>query len=217
MRVFWFLLLTMVVVVAAVTLAVVGGGKNAVLQDVAAERLTDPLPVTRPVGRADIEALRLPVALRGYRMMDVDEALDRLGAELAERDARIAELESVLAGAQATAVGGPGLLAEPADGPHPAPERSKDESRLARERPEDGADGAHPALGRSEDQSRTPWDTSWHDDSLADVSQGAWDAPRQHGPGPRGSHEPQQRDRRPYEPGPYEPRRAEDTGEEPRR
>lgn len=79
----------------------------------APEQLTDPLPATRPVGRADIDALRLPVAVRGYRMMDVDEALDRLGAELAERDARIAELESALAGAQATAVGGPGLIEEP--------------------------------------------------------------------------------------------------------
>ncbi|MFE7469351.1 cell division protein DivIVA [Streptomyces sp. NPDC057499] len=112
MRVFWFLLVTMVVVVAAVTLAVVGGGRTAILQDVAPERLTDPLPATRPVGRADLDALRIPVALRGYRMMDVDETLDRLGAELAERDARIAELESALAGVQATAVGGPGLVEE---------------------------------------------------------------------------------------------------------
>lgn len=116
---FWFLLLAMVVVVAAVTLAVVGGGKSAVLQDVAPEQLTDPLPATRPVGRADVEALRLPVTARGYRMADVDDALGRLGAELAERDARIAELESALAGAQATAVGGVGLLKESQDRPRP--------------------------------------------------------------------------------------------------
>ncbi|MFF2013005.1 hypothetical protein ACFVWY_28585 [Streptomyces sp. NPDC058195] len=125
---FWFLLVTMVVVVAAVTLAVVGGGRTAILQDVAPERLTDPLPATRPVGRADLDALRLPVALRGYRMMDVDEALDRLGAELAERDARIAELESALAGVQATAVGGPGLVEEPR-------ERASEGRQLAEDRP----------------------------------------------------------------------------------
>ncbi|MFF1928447.1 hypothetical protein [Streptomyces sp. NPDC058228] len=119
---FWFLLLAMVVVVAAVTLAVVGGGKSAVLQDVAPEQLTDPLPANRPVGRADIEAMRLPVVARGYRMTDVDDALGRLGAELAERDARIAELESALAGAQATAVGGKGLFKEPQN--RPRPERS---------------------------------------------------------------------------------------------
>ncbi|WP_392672394.1 DivIVA domain-containing protein [Streptomyces sp. LN785] len=116
---FWFLLLAMVVVVAAVTLAVVGGGKSAVLQEVAPEQLTDPLPANRPVGRADIEALRLPMAPRGYRMADVDDALDRLAAELTERDARIAELESALAGAQATAVGGAGLLKELQDRPEP--------------------------------------------------------------------------------------------------
>ncbi|MFD9542193.1 DivIVA domain-containing protein [Streptomyces sp. NPDC060022] len=115
MHVFWFLLLTMAVVVAAVTLAVVGGGGSAVLQDVEPERLTDPLPTNRPVGRADIEVLRLPLAVRGYRMAEVDEALGRLGAELAERDARIAELESALAGAQATAVTGPDLFKRPGE------------------------------------------------------------------------------------------------------
>jgi DivIVA domain-containing protein len=123
MHVFWFLLLTMAVVVAAVTLAVVGGGGSAVLQDVTPERLTDPLPRTRPVGRADVEALRLPMAVRGYRMTDVDEALGRLGAELAERDARIAELESALAGAQATAVNGRHLFELPGGPPAQEPGR----------------------------------------------------------------------------------------------
>ncbi|GAA2782643.1 DivIVA domain-containing protein [Streptomyces showdoensis] len=96
---FWFLLITMVVVVAAVTLAVVGGGDSEVLPEAAPEQLIDPLPEARPVGQADVEALRLPVAVRGYRMADVDDVLGRLGAELAERDARIAELETALAGA----------------------------------------------------------------------------------------------------------------------
>lgn len=112
---FLFLLIAMVVVVAAVTLAVVGGGDREVLPESAPEQLVDPLPATRPVGRADIEALRLPVTPRGYRMADVDEVLARLGAELAERDARIAELESTLAGAQATAVGGPDLFKNPGE------------------------------------------------------------------------------------------------------
>ncbi|MEV0924145.1 hypothetical protein AB0I99_03245 [Streptomyces spongiicola] len=119
---FWFLLIAMVVVVAAVTLAVVGGGDREVLPEVAPERLVDPLPVARPVGRADIEALRLPVTARGYRMLDVDEVLGRLGAELAERDARIAELESALVGRQAAEAGRGGLLAErPEDGPGERP------------------------------------------------------------------------------------------------
>ncbi|MFE2034583.1 DivIVA domain-containing protein [Streptomyces scopuliridis] len=113
--VFLFLLIAMVVVVAAVTLAVVGGGDRALLPEAAPERLVDPLPLTRPVGRADVEALRLPVGARGYRMAEVDEVLGRLGAELAERDARIAELESALAGVQATAVSSPDLFKKPGD------------------------------------------------------------------------------------------------------
>ncbi|MBA0051420.1 DivIVA domain-containing protein [Streptomyces sp. AJS327] len=108
---FWFLLISLVVVVAAVTLAVVGSGEGegrAVggLADAEPELLDQPLPDHRPVGRADVEELRFPVAVRGYHMRLVDDALDRLGAELAERDARIAELESTLAGAQAVALSG---------------------------------------------------------------------------------------------------------------
>ncbi|MEE1804370.1 hypothetical protein ACIQVO_22615 [Streptomyces sp. NPDC101062] len=112
---FLFLLIAMVVVVAAVTLAVVGGGDSAVLPEAPPEQFVDPLPESRPVGRADVEALRLPVGARGYRMADVDDVLSRLGAELAERDARIAELESALAGAQATAVSSPDLFKKPGE------------------------------------------------------------------------------------------------------
>ncbi|MEU8983916.1 DivIVA domain-containing protein [Streptomyces sp. NPDC048309] len=103
MFMFLFLVVALAVVVAAVTLSVVGGGESAPLPEAVPERLADPLPYDRPVSRMDVEALRLPVAVRGYRMADVDDALGRLGAELAERDARIADLESALAGARASA------------------------------------------------------------------------------------------------------------------
>lgn len=122
---FFFLLITMVVVVAAVTLAVIGGTDSTTLPDAAPERLVDPLPAHRPVVRADIDALRLPVTPRGYRMEDVDDVLDRLSAELAERDARIAELESALAGAQATAVARPDLFTEPGEFTGPGEERDR--------------------------------------------------------------------------------------------
>jgi DivIVA domain-containing protein len=98
---FWFMLIALVVVVAAVAMAVLGDG--GALKDSDPDRLQDRLPPDRPLLRADIEAVRLPVAVRGYRMLDVDEVLERLGAELAERDARIAELETSLAGVQAGA------------------------------------------------------------------------------------------------------------------
>ncbi|GHG57728.1 cell division protein DivIVA [Streptomyces griseocarneus] len=111
---FWFLLIALVVVVAAVTLAVAGGGSGGVLPEAGQDRMAWPLPAGRQLGRADVESLRLPLALRGYRMTETDDALDRLGAELAERDARIAELEAALAGAQAAAIGGLGLMAREA-------------------------------------------------------------------------------------------------------
>lgn len=123
---FWFLLIALVVVVAAVTLFVAGGGGGAPLTEAAPDRIVWPLPADRPMGRADVDALRLPVALRGYRMAETDDALDRLGAELAERDARIAELEAALAGAQAAAVSGPELL-ERGSGERPAGGRATGE------------------------------------------------------------------------------------------
>lgn len=92
--VFAFLLIALVVVVAAVTLAVAGGGSEAVLPEAEPDRVSDGLPENRPVVRADIDELRLPVAPRGYRMAEVDDVLERLAAELAERDARIAELSA---------------------------------------------------------------------------------------------------------------------------
>jgi DivIVA domain-containing protein len=105
MVMFFFLVVALAVVVAAVTLAVVGGGESGALPEAAPERFAEPLPQERPVRRGDVEALRFPVAVRGYRMAEVDDALGRLGAELAERDARIADLESALAGARARALG----------------------------------------------------------------------------------------------------------------
>src|SRR3954447_18797875 len=93
------MLIALVAVVAAVAMAVLGEGGP--LRDAGTDRLYDRLPADRPLIRSDIDALRLPVAVRGYRMLEVDEVLDRLGAELAERDAWIAELESSLAGVRA--------------------------------------------------------------------------------------------------------------------
>ncbi|MET8956195.1 DivIVA domain-containing protein [Streptomyces sp. NPDC004393] len=105
MLMFLFLVVALAVVVAAVTLAVVGGGESTPLPEAAPDRFDDPLPPDRPVSRTDVDALRFPLAVRGYRMAEVDDALGRLGAEIAERDARIADLESALAGARAAGHG----------------------------------------------------------------------------------------------------------------
>ncbi|HVY09666.1 MAG TPA: DivIVA domain-containing protein [Mycobacteriales bacterium] len=50
------------------------------------DRIDTGLP-DRPLTAADIGALRFRVGLRGYRMDDVDAALDRLRAELAAAEA----------------------------------------------------------------------------------------------------------------------------------
>ena len=74
-----------------------------------------PRPTRLPAGEIDgddVRDLRFPQALRGYRMDEVDWVLDRLADELdrsgVERDgllARVAELESQLAGAGARGEG----------------------------------------------------------------------------------------------------------------
>ncbi len=54
------------------------------------------LPGDRPPDAGDIEALRLSVVLRGYRMLEVDWVLDRLAEALTEKDRQIAELTNQL-------------------------------------------------------------------------------------------------------------------------
>ncbi len=51
-----------------------------------------PLPQDRPVRASDLADAKFSVAFRGYRMAEVDEALDRLAAEIAQRDERIQQL-----------------------------------------------------------------------------------------------------------------------------
>lgn len=50
------------------------------------------LPADRRLEAAEIDSVRLPVALRGYRFAETDVLLDRLAAELRVRDEEIARL-----------------------------------------------------------------------------------------------------------------------------
>jgi DivIVA domain-containing protein len=54
------------------------------------------LPDDRPVLGDDVRALRMSVALRGYRMTEVDWLLDQFAQILDERDAEIAALRAQL-------------------------------------------------------------------------------------------------------------------------
>ena len=51
-----------------------------------------------PMAPGDVDALRFPMAARGYRMDAVDEALARLRDELADRDRRLGLLDATVAG-----------------------------------------------------------------------------------------------------------------------
>jgi len=50
------------------------------------------LPPERALRAEDVDGVRLPVALRGYRFAETDLLLDRLAAELRARDVEIARL-----------------------------------------------------------------------------------------------------------------------------
>ena len=55
------------------------------------------LPDDRPVVSDDVRALRISVAVRGYRMTEVDWLLDQFAQVLDERDAELADLRARLA------------------------------------------------------------------------------------------------------------------------
>lgn len=74
-----------VVVVAAVAMVAVGRGDG--LAPAVPDRPDVELPRDRPLQAHDLAHLRLSVAVRGYRMDEVDALLARLGAEIEDRDA----------------------------------------------------------------------------------------------------------------------------------
>ena len=59
-----------------------------------ADRVPTGLPHDRPIDADDLVRVRLPVGLRGYRMVDTDAVLDRLVAEIEDRDRTIAGLRA---------------------------------------------------------------------------------------------------------------------------
>ena len=98
----YFLIFLAVIVAAVVAFYVVGLKKPAgpaIMADGLAEPVANLPPVMLPddPAPADVDRIRFSLGLRGYRMEQVDEVLDLLRDRLAERDARIAELEAALA------------------------------------------------------------------------------------------------------------------------
>ena len=91
-----FVLLCIVVIAVAALLVV--GRLDASLVEVGPDQPPLNLPADRPLVHDDVDAVKFGVGMRGYRMEEVDEVLDRLADEVAARDAQIDSLERRLAG-----------------------------------------------------------------------------------------------------------------------
>ena len=120
--------------------AVVAAGRGQGLSPAEPDRPDVAVPEDRPLDKRDVDQLRFSVGLRGYRMDEVDDVLDRLAADLAERDDRIAELEARIGGGERGASANPprhaAAAAEPLTPEPPGPPEPPDTSR----RPEPAAD-----------------------------------------------------------------------------
>lgn len=69
------------VVLAMGGIAVVASGRGAPLAEVYDDRPDAEVPAHGPLGAEDLRRVRFSLALRGYRMSEVDALLDRLAAE----------------------------------------------------------------------------------------------------------------------------------------
>lgn len=75
----WFFAILIVLALGAV--AVVAAGRGQPMVEVYDDRPDLALPADRPLRGEDLRRIRFPLALRGYRMAEVDALLDRLADE----------------------------------------------------------------------------------------------------------------------------------------
>ena len=87
-----FFILLGIVVLGGI--AVVAAGQGDGLEAAPIDRAPFDLPTERLVSRPDVDRLRFSVGLRGYRMDEVDEVLDRLAVDIEQRDLEIAVLRA---------------------------------------------------------------------------------------------------------------------------
>jgi DivIVA domain-containing protein len=76
----WVFAIVIVLVLGGV--AVVAAGRGEPMARAYDDRPDALVPADRPLTAADLRKVRFSVALRGYRMSEVDALLSRLGAEL---------------------------------------------------------------------------------------------------------------------------------------
>lgn len=87
------MLIVLLVVVAGLAIAAVAGRFSGQLDDSVRTTPFEPLP-SGPVTADEVASVRFDQTVRGYRMGQVDDVLDRLRDELAQRDAEIARLRA---------------------------------------------------------------------------------------------------------------------------
>lgn len=90
-----WLIAVLVIAVLGLAAIVSSGGLGEMSKEPVSDVYRQDLP-DRPLTAEDIETLRFGTTLRGYAMGQVDDVLARLGREIAERDAVIAELRAKL-------------------------------------------------------------------------------------------------------------------------
>ena len=78
-------LFAVLVVLAMGGVAMVASGRGGSMPPAYDDRPDVVLPTDRPLGAQDLRTVRFPLALRGYRMSDVDDLLARLATELEDR------------------------------------------------------------------------------------------------------------------------------------
>lgn len=87
------LIVLLVLVTGLAVAAVLGRFGESFMDDPVTTTPFEPLP-SGPLRSADIADVRFDQTVRGYRMGQVDDVLDRLRAELEDRDAEIARLRA---------------------------------------------------------------------------------------------------------------------------
>lgn len=90
----WIWVLMVVVLLGLTAAMAIGRGDG--LATAYPDRPDVRLPEHRPIDAVDLEEVRFSVVLRGYRMDEVDDLVQRLVEEIAERDARLAQVEALV-------------------------------------------------------------------------------------------------------------------------
>ncbi|MEU4687329.1 DivIVA domain-containing protein [Actinoplanes sp. NPDC023714] len=137
-----FIVVALVVATIVFGVTVLLSGGDSGLTPVEPDGRAVPLPSDRPLGEADISATRFDTVVRGYRMNQVDQALQRAAYDIGYKGELIGVLEAEVAALRE------GRL-EDADALRKAREASA--APAAPETPADGATAPHTDLISSDD------------------------------------------------------------------